>query len=184
MRHPESYDWPWHPDLQAVFDTLGLTWKVLPPGESLTLEDQGSSPGDACYTGSVFVFEFLCPPEWVVHELAHWLTCRAQRPADLHLKNYGYDAGPLSIEDDGQDELYAGFLTCGLEKFLGLGDYRATADSLLLRRALPVRSLHRPYTIMAEGDPYLCALHERMSEVLAPFLAELVPPSSNSSSPA
>ncbi len=151
VRHPESHDWPWHPDLRDVFDSLGLVWRVLPPGESLSPQDLKSSPGDCVYTGSVFVFEFLCPPEWVVHELAHWLVCRADRPIYLNLRNYGHDIA-LSLGGAAKDEWRVCLLTCGLEKLLDLGDYRETAGLLL-----------------PDGE----GLDERIEEVVAPFLEEL-----------
>ena len=76
------------PQAADLFRRLGLDFTVV---QRLTSEQLGSSPGDIMWTGDRFLVERTCPMEWVLHDVAHWIECRRNRPEDLHTENFGFD---------------------------------------------------------------------------------------------
>jgi hypothetical protein len=161
--------WNWDTRIQKMFDALGITWEVLPPG--VCIPEDTTSPGDCVYDGDKIVFESSCPIEWVVHELAHWLVCRKDRPEALQTINYGYE-GTVGDFDAVEDESAAANLTCWLLRemvpdrvlWVWAADYMNVYDTEICRGK---------YMDLPQTHPHFVELVRRLGEDSAPYVVGL-----------
>jgi len=157
MRFPrKSQPWPWDPAVQASFDKLRVKWCVLDGDDYLNSKDLESSPGECLYTGKRIIFERHCPPHWVMHELAHWIVCKLDRPKDHGKKNYGHET--MGYAASRVDEMAAAVLTCALMRHFG-HDWISTAQELTLYNepGQPFFDV-MSFNMDDPNDPKVCAL--------------------------
>lgn len=82
-------EWKWSPEILEQMEHWGIPWEVL--DRELTEDELGGSPGDVAWDGEVLLLEASCPPEWVLHEIAHYIVCQKLTPEKLREQNWGLD---------------------------------------------------------------------------------------------
>lgn len=124
MQHNPT--WLWDIQILEIFDYLGIQWEVLPKYVRLDPVDQGSSPGDICWKHQVMLIEASCPEMWVVHDLAHWLVCKRDRPEMLQEQNYGHEG--MVAKQIREDENITSDVNIAILKRLGIPHQKCADD--------------------------------------------------------